>query len=139
MKFRTWFEEDMDKQADMAPASAEVVKTGLQPQVDAQEIHTGQKEENDTLMALDGHFQRIKETADKMESGDSERLQQLKDFCQNTLNDWEQIKRGKPPQGKQQGAGLGSFQPPQRQLDYMTANQPLPDDPRAPRSLPSVF
>jgi hypothetical protein len=130
MSFRIWLENEIDGKMDgLAPASAEVRKTGLQPQVDAQEIRTKQKDENDKLMAVDGHMQRIQAVIDGLDVSQSPKLQALKQFCQDTLDRWSQFKTRKEP-GEEGDMGLGEFNPSQKRVQWMMDNQPLPEDPR---------
>ena len=128
MKFSTWLENlDDEQQANQFPASAEVMRTGLQPQVDAQEINTTQKEEHDKLLAIDGHVQRIKSVIDGMQTKGSERLKQIKSFMKDFMNDWEDLKNGNPAPSQKSGPGLGEIDPSDEELDYRKDNQPLPN------------
>lgn len=111
----------------MSPASAEVIKTGLQPQVDAKEINTRQKEEHDKLMALDGHFQRINSVLTTL--GDSSKLKKVGDFCKSVLQKWDEIKRADDQGGDFQAPSFHN--PDIKRVQWMKDNQPLPEEPRS--------
>lgn len=126
MRFKIWLENedmDIDSAQTSSPASAEVIKTGLQPQVDAKEIHTKQKDEHDKLMAIDGHMQRIQQAADTLNQ--TPKQQKLKAFCKKISSEWEKVKSGDEEQ--EDAGGLGGFRPSPKQIDYMKNNQPLPN------------
>lgn len=125
MRFKMWLEDEISSQAMLqAPASSEVIRTGLQPQVDAKEIKTKQKEEHEKMMAIDGHIQRIKNVADGFPK--KSEFKKIKDFCDRIIKQWDQIKAGDE---EEQSAG-GFEAPHPQQIDYMKRNQPLPENPR---------
>ena len=88
MRFRSWLENETGLNAVFpevlppinrgsdTPASAEVKRTGLQPQVNSNEIHTAQKEEQDKIQAIDGAIER----ADSEFPGDLEDNEKLSEF-----------------------------------------------------------
>jgi hypothetical protein len=126
MKFKTWVENEIDgRSADMMPASAEVIKTGLQPQVDSKEISTRQKEEHDKLMALDGHFQRIETIIPNLKTPDSPKLKQIESFCKAVLAKWEEIKRADDQGGDIQHSSANDPDP--ARVAWMKQNQPPPE------------
>jgi hypothetical protein len=123
-------ENEIDgKLADMSPASAQVIKTGLVPQVDSKEIDTRQKEEHDKLQALDGHFQRIETIIPSLKS-DSPKLQKIERFCKAVLAKWDEIKQEDDQSNDGQSAS-GFSEPYPRRVDWMKQNQPLPETPRS--------
>ena len=128
MEFRTWIENEIDgKAADMAPASSEVIKTGLQPQVDAKDIKTRQKDEHDKLMALDGHFQRIATIIPSL-TGDSDKLKTIARFCKKVMAKWEELKSDDAAGDIQAPAFTN---PDPSRVDWMKQNQPLPEEPKS--------
>lgn len=119
----------MSNQAMTAsPASSEVIKTGLQPQVDAKEIKTKQKEEHDLFLAIDGHIQRIKTVVDGISKDKGDKAMKAKKLCEKFLDSWEQLKFGQDDQ--QDVGGLGGTSPDPNQVNFMKQNQPLPEMPR---------
>lgn len=127
MNFKIWLEsEDSEQEVTAAPASAEVLRTGLQPQVDAEESHTKQKEEQDKVGAIDSYMQRIIHLTQDMDVGASEKLTKMKKICRRFKDEWEDFKNG-PPDDRKPG-GLGGYRPPVKQLQFMQDNQPLPSD-----------
>jgi hypothetical protein len=134
MRFRIWLEDEMTTNAmTAAPASSEVIKTGLQPQVDAKEIKTKQKEEHDLLLAIDGHIQRIKSAIDGISKDKGDKAMKVKKYCQKFIDGWEDVKSGSDEQ--QDIEGFGGPNP--NQVQFMKQNQPLPEMPRA--SGPGTF
>lgn len=118
MKFKQWVENEIN-----TPASAEVIRSGLQPQVDAEEIHTSQKDDLDKIMAIDSHLQRVKESIRGM-STKSPKLRELKDFVVKMLAEWETFKNRNDGNPSQQYLPVS-----QDKIDYMKKNQPLPEMP----------
>jgi len=134
MRFRIWLEDEISNQAmTSAPASSEVIKTGLQPQVDAKEIKTKQKDEHDVLLAVDGHVQRIKSATEDIGKDKGEKAMKVKDFCRKFVDGWEKLKSGGEEEQDVQGFGG----PNPQQMQFMKQNQPLPEMPRA--SGPGTF
>ncbi len=117
MRFKTWFEMELPDE----PGSDEVIRTGLQPQVDAKDIHTTDKEGQEKIMALDGHFQRIADILPSLDVSSS-RQKAVRNFCQNVVERWEAL-RSPPPEGTPVS---GYMQPGADQVDWMRRNQPLP-------------
>jgi hypothetical protein len=129
MDFRTWFENDlMTAQQSNAPASAEVIRSGLQPQVDAQEIKTSQKEEYERIAHIDEFVGKIIRSSQDINPRVSPRLKDIKTFCEKLARDWTNIK-GDAGDGGQNG--LGSFKPNAKTLQSMKNNQPPAEGPKA--------
>jgi hypothetical protein len=103
MQFRTWLESEASLNAGMpeafpvnrgsnTPASDEVKRTGLQPQVDSQEIHTKEKDEQDKLQAIDG---AIKRCDSEIPNGDLENHPKVNKFRKiwNKLKEkWDELR-----------------------------------------------
>jgi branched-subunit amino acid aminotransferase/4-amino-4-deoxychorismate lyase len=121
--FMTWVENHLDPQID-SPASAEVIRTGLQPQVDA-DNSMREKENHDEIMALDSHVQRMVEVARRMKA-DNETGKKAQALVQQFAKAWNKILTDTTETGSIEG--LGSDNPSQDQLNYMKDNQPLPDN-----------
>jgi hypothetical protein len=107
MKFKTWLEDNMDN----VPASAEVIRTGLQPQVDADEINTPQKQNFNSLNVIQKCIDRIQAN---MKSLDNLEMKQL---CQRFIDEWKQLNPSQP---------LGNIDPSGSQIKHTQRNQPLP-------------
>ena len=103
MRFRSWLENETGLNAVFpeilspinrgsdTPASAEVKRTGLQPQVNSNEIHTAQKEEQDKIQAIDGAIER----ADSEFPGDlegNEKLSEFKKMWKAMKQHWAKLK-----------------------------------------------
>lgn len=130
MRFKLWVENEFGGESALAPPSAEVVKTGLQPQVDAKEIKTRQKEEHDKMMAIDGHMQRIASILPSVESGsyESDKLKKIADFLKEMSASWDRLKSDNGPQDSSM-PDPWNYDP--RQADWMRENQPLPEPSRS--------
>jgi len=132
--FRNWLQNENEDFPQLGapidngntPASGEVKRTGLQPQVDAQEIETKSKAEQDKIGALDAEIERIQEILDTINDDDHPKMGKFKVMWNQLLDSWETIKFG--DDGEDDGSGLGSHTPDERQLDAMKNNQPLPRD-----------
>ena len=120
MRFKFWVENDQ------APASAEVIRSGLQPQVDSQEIKTQQKDDSDKIMAIDSHLQRIAAILPSLKTNESGKMEKVAQFIRETMRTWNQI--------KDESASVISPPDPwsfnQAKVDWMKDNQPLPEEPR---------
>jgi len=129
--FIQWVENSLDQQAD-SPASAEVIRTGLQPQVDVEDSIKS-KEDHDQIMALDSHIQRMKEVArrSRLRGGQGKKIQSL---IQQFADVWDEIINSNPDESD--ADGLGNENPSQDQLNYMKDNQPLPEPPRSGDAIP---
>ncbi len=89
MKFRSWLSDhgspglasptlgsDVNN-TDGAVASGEVQRTGLQPQVDSQEIRTKQKDQQDKIQAINGALKRLDS---ELPQGNLEDMPAVKNF-----------------------------------------------------------
>lgn len=105
------------------PASAEVKRTGLQPQVDSDTIITPNKEESERLDALDNNIDNI----DKILVGDenSEKINKFRNTWKKLKRKWEKIKKMElDPLGMNQvpSSGLGSSIGDEKIVNYMQQN-----------------
>lgn len=96
MKFKIWFETDapgipMINKGSDTPASDEVKRTGLQPQVDAQEIETKQKKSQDKVLAIDGQMKRFEVDIPQGDEGD-EKVNKFKKLWEKFKKKWDEIK-----------------------------------------------
>lgn len=104
MKFKTWIEDaglasndpvtmfPTNKGSD-TPASDEVKRTGLQPQVDAQNIKTKAKKDQDKIMAIDASIERLDKELPQGESEEDEyRFNKFKWLWKKFREKWEEIK-----------------------------------------------
>lgn len=121
--FITWIENDLKPEID-SPASSEVIRTGLQPQVDA-ENSMREKDSRDEVMALDSHIQRMIEVARRMKSS-NETSKLIKSLVHQFGKKWNEILTDTTHQSAEEG--LGSENPSKDQINYMKDNQPLPDN-----------
>ena len=108
------------------PASGEVQRTGLQPQVDAQEINTKSKAEQDKIGAIDAQIERISDIVSYVDD-EHNKLGKFKQMWDQLLDAWEVIKFSDIG-ASDEGSGLGSHSPNEKLLDTMRSNQPLPHD-----------
>lgn len=109
MKFRSWLEfsaTSLGGEAGMGanipdilassnrgsdtPASDAVKRTGLQPQVDAQEIETKEKDQQDRILAIDGGVERLDSIVPG--GGDAPKLAKFRSLWQQFKDKWDKIK-----------------------------------------------
>jgi hypothetical protein len=110
MRFRKWLEnEELEAKASAMPASAEVIRTGLQPQINSQEIKTKPKEHFDRAQAIDAHVERIRHAV-KGEKGE------LRKVCDQMVEIWDSYKnklrptpQGEPELQNQMPTGPGTL------------------------------
>ena len=129
MNFKTWLENEFDSSSN--DPSAEVSRTGLQPQVDSEDIRTPEKDESDMIRALDGQFERLGTIMQNIESDGSDKIGKIKDFCRNVLDKWGKIKSSNPNK-ELEDTGLATINPSPRQINWRKDHQPLPELPRMP-------
>jgi len=137
--FKTWFEDaQMMQQQNSHPASAEVIRSGMQPQVgeDGQFSMNKQKEDHDKIMALDGQVQRIQQIIESFQPITSQG-QKAKKLVNQFCEYWGSIMTSSQTGGDK--AGLGYASPSDQQLDYMQKNQPLPEPTRNGMMTPTIF
>lgn len=114
MEFRTWFETEMGlgtlpfsvNRGTATPASDEVKRTGLQPQVDAQEIRTKEKDEQDKILAIDDMIKNFDK--DIPEGDDGEKVNKFKALWDKLKEKWEDAKSDEEAAKDDLSGGLGS-------------------------------
>lgn len=122
--FIQWIENSLDNSLNN-PASSNVLRTGLQPQVNSEEIPTKQKEDQDGIMALDSHIQRIKEVTYQVTRKKSDKTIKIRRLVLDFVKEWENITRNEIEDNDSDG--LGSYKPSENELEFMKNNQPLTD------------
>ena len=102
MRFRSWIESDSGlnagfpevlsqvNKADSVPASAEVVNTGLQPQVGSEEIQTDVKDEQDKIQSIDSAIQQIDSKINSNTA--SEKINKFAILWNKLKKNWEKLK-----------------------------------------------
>ncbi len=115
MNFKNWFESEaslgsmspemsppMVNRGSDTPASDEVKRTGLQPQVDAQDIDTKTKNQ-DRMSAIDSGMEHLEKT---LPDDDDPKVNQFKKLWDQLKKKWEAIKMNdEPPSPEDQGLG----------------------------------
>lgn len=131
MKFRSWVEADSGlgtipfsvNKGSATPASDEVKRTGLQPQVDSQEIETREKDETDKILALDS---KIKDFENEIPTGNSTnnpKVNKFKNLWEKLKEKWDQIKSEEDEDSPHNPAdGLGSNPGDQKIVKTMQQN-----------------
>lgn len=97
MIFKKWLENEFSgvsfpNRGSDTPASDEVKRTGLQPQVDAQEIETKQKKSQDKILAIDSQMKHFEVD---IPSGDEEsdpKVAKFKSLWDKFKKKWDEIK-----------------------------------------------
>ena len=148
MQFRTWLEDEAGLNSgfpELGPnvnrgaatvASDEVLKTGLQPQVDSKEIHTDQKDEQDKILAIDGAIKRADSEFPQGKQEGSKKLSRFKQMWDKLKEKWEDLKMQQPENDDQPDTnGLGSVKGDEKMMAMM---QMQPNAvPSASRQLPT--
>lgn len=138
--FLTWLENDgpMIQRQNANPASADVIRTGEQPQLrsDGGFNPVKEKEDQDKVMALDSHVQRIKEVVNTFQP-QSKQGQDAKNLAVDFCKQWTEILSKSHNNAGEQG--LGSVSPSAAEIEYRKNNQPLPEPGRSLRAPPPAF
>lgn len=131
MKLKTWLETDAGlttqfpqmqvNRGSSTPASDPVLRTGLQPQVDSEDIHTDQKDEQDKIQAIDGALQRADSEMPQGRQG-SRKLSKFQKMWGTLKEKWEELKIDKSSDDVVDTNGLGSVQGDEEMLQYMQQN-----------------
>lgn len=125
MNFQQWLENlEGEQHASSFPASAEVIRTGLQPQVDAEEINTKEKEAHDKVLAIDGQMQRLQTVADQINLKQSDHLKKIKAFLDLQQKKWDQLKSP-----SETGEVDGFRNPSDAEVEYLKKQPPLSGHP----------
>ena len=133
MRFRLWLEDDMEP----TPASAEVKRTNLQPQVDAQEIDTPAKRDDDKVLAIDASVERFDS---EIPAGDSDdpKVNKFKELWSKLKEKWESIKVS-DFSGVDDEEALGNNMGDKQQLDQLMQHKNMvPQPPQMPAG-PGTF
>jgi hypothetical protein len=110
----------MDNRGSDTPASDEVKRTGLQPQVDSQEIGTKAKKDQDKIMAIDATIQRFDNELPKGESEeDGPKFNKFKWLWDKFKKKWEEIKVRDESPVPGEDNGLASTLPDKNYIDTM--------------------
>ena len=131
MQFKLWLEENSPE-----TASAEVQRTGLQPQVDADSIDTMAKRDDDKLHAIDASIERF---ASELPDGDSDdpKVNKFKNLWDKFLEKWETIKMDNSPEESE--AGLGGETGDQKYLQMMQQHKNMVPQAPQPPAGPGTF
>lgn len=95
MQFKIWVEErglgtiPAYGNNTMTPASDKVKQTGLQPQVDSHEIHTKEKEDTDSVLAIDAKLEKIE---NEFPEPKGPKVKKFKKLWDKFKEKWETIK-----------------------------------------------
>jgi hypothetical protein len=133
MRFRSWMEQDaglgaatpemMTNRGSDTPASDAVKRTGLQPQVDAQEIETKQKKDQDRLLAIDAAIQRVDKDFPQGKE-DSPKINKFRKLWEKLKEKWDEIKVADDEAREPGDNGLAQTSP---HSNFMTAMQQSPN------------
>lgn len=116
MSFKTWIESENGfppNRGTATPGSDEVRRTGLQPQVGAEEIETHEKDEEDKVLAIDA---KVKRFETEIPQG-GEKVAAFRSLWDEFKDKWEKTKAGEQentPEG-----GLASDGGDQDYVDQM--------------------
>ena len=89
------------------PGSYEVKRTGLQPQVDAQDIKTNSRLEQDMIMGIDSHLERVNEILADVDDR-LPKISQFKKSWNQLMHQWQKMKIGDHNTPE---SGLGNVDP----------------------------
>lgn len=120
MKFKSWIKNEASLGATMpelgnmpmvnrgseTPASDAVKQSGLQPQVDSQEIQQKSQEGQDQMLAIDSEIEHMDAQLPKDNEAESPKINEFKQMWDQLKAAWDAIKMaddGPPPEG-----GLGT-------------------------------
>ena len=130
MNFKIWIENEASlgsgtpemggNRGSSTPASDAVMQTGLQPQVDSQEIDTQSNRENDAILAVDSEIEHMDMNIPDGDDADTPKMNQFKKIWDELKAAWDHIKMGDqqpPPEG-----GLGTDMGDPKYLQMMQQN-----------------
>lgn len=132
MSFKNWLEDasmgaatpemlPAPNRGSDTPASDGVKQTGLQPQVDAQEIATKPGQENGFFSAIDAGIEHLEAGFPEGEEADTPRINKFKSLWQQFKDQYEMIKSSEEPPAEGEEALGNSDEPDYRN---MMANNP---------------
>lgn len=133
MNFKTWLEADAGNsgfpqsfpinRGTSTPASGEVQRTGLQPQVDSHEIHTDEKDEQDKILAIDGAIKRADSEMPQGKQDGSQKLTRFKNAWEKFKAKWEDLKLSEDePDDEVETDGLASMKGDENMVQMMQQN-----------------
>ena len=105
MNFKCYMEEEGSLGAQMpemsppmvnkgsgTPASDEVKRTNLQPQVDAQEIDTKSRKEQDRILAIDSDIEHMDISLPDGDDADTPKVNKFKQMWDKLKDEWDHVK-----------------------------------------------
>ncbi len=117
MNFKIWIENEaslgngipeiMPNRGSEAPASDEVKRTGLQPQVDAPNSRADK--EKDAVTAVDSEIEHMDNNLPEEDEG-TPKINQFKQLWKQLRQHWDQIKMSEEPPPEDEETGLGNAQ-----------------------------
>lgn len=131
MKFRTWLEMENSlnsgfpeiyppNRGTSTPASDAVRRTGLQPQVDAHEIPTDAKDEQDKVLAIDAILQRVDQ---ELPNSENKKVTKFKKMWEKMKTKWKNLKMNQDSNPNEVPTnGLGSMKGDEKLINYMQNN-----------------
>lgn len=150
MRLRTWMETEAGlgtlpfsvNRGSNTPASDEVKRTGLQPQVDASEIHTKEKDESEAVLAIDDKMKRFETDLPDGKDAESPKVNKFKELWEKLKEKWEKIKSDqdepKPPRSED-GLGSNGGDPNYVQTMQQHPNMMLSGGPNQVPTGPGIF
>jgi hypothetical protein len=132
MRFKTWIEGyEAGEGQTPTPASDEVIKTGLQPQVGTEKI-AQDAEDLDQLQALDSHIQRFTLSIRPELRDDSEAGKLVNSLVDDLNTKWKQFKdkkKDESPDNKDKGLGSADDSDFRKEMESQpNAVPPQPQD-----------
>lgn len=109
MEFKIWLENEAGLNAGFpeiqsspnrgnpASASDEVIRTGLQPQVDAQNIKSKGRSEQDKILAIDSEIEHLDSNLPDSDEANTPKLNKFKELWKKLRDKWEEIKNEEDP------------------------------------------
>lgn len=134
MKFKVWLEDEASLNSgipEMQPfpnrgnptsASDEVKRTGLQPQVDAEDIKTKAKSEQDKVLAIDSEIEHLDSSLPEPDEENNPKVSEFHKLWKKLREKWEKIKMSQDPHDRGE-LGLGDAQ----DAEYSDAMQKHPN------------
>lgn len=89
------------------PASDEVKRTGLQPQVDAQSTKTKANKEQDAMLAIDSEIEHMTNNLPADDEG-TPKVNKFKELWDQLRQTWEKVKMSEEKPEDDKGEGLGN-------------------------------
>lgn len=130
--FKTWFEDqgtslnagfpELQNRGSNTPASDEVKRTNLQPQVDAQTPEAKGHKEKDKLLAIDSELERVDVNLPSGKQGS--KVNQFRQIWNKMKAKWDNVKMSddEAPEQDQEGQGLGTAMGDPKYLQQMQSH-----------------